>query len=313
VHVDPPVKALFAGLPPAAVPEDLGERRTAANDTFKLLRVAEPGTSVEDHEIPVAGGAVRVRVIRPSDAAGPLPGLLFLHGGGWFQGDLDTAEVECGPMATAVGCVVVSVDYRLAPEHPYPVPLEDCLTAWQWLHSCADRLGIDPGRVAVAGTSAGGNLAAALCLLLRDRGLPLPIAQLLDVPATDLTLASPSLGEYDTRAGLTAAEVEQFATWYAGDTPRTDPYLSPVLAPDLSGLPPAVVIVAEHDPVRDDGERWVRALQEAGVPAMGVRVLTHLHGTWVLPFTVTSGLVQDLRQAALRRAFAGTLVPMPLG
>jgi acetyl esterase len=305
MHVDPPVKAVFARIEPAPVPSDLDERRAAANATFKLLHVPEAGATVEDHVV----GEFRVRVIRPADATGDLPGLLFIHGGGWFQGDLDTAEVECGPMATGVGCVVVSVEYRLAPEHPFPTPLEDCITAWQWLHENAASLGIDASRVAVAGTSAGGNLAAALCVAAKQRGLPMPVAQLLDVPATDLTMRSASLAEYSGNAGLTSSEVEQFVSWYAGGSDRANPLISPLLADDLTGLPPAVVVVAEHDPIRDDGERWVVALQAAGVPAMGVRVLSHLHGTWVLPFTVTSRLVQDLRQGALRRAFEGTLVP----
>ena len=305
MHVDPVVQAVFANIRPGEVPTDLDERRAQANATFKLLYVPEAGATVEDHDL----GAFRVRVIRPADATGELPGLLFIHGGGWFQGDLDTAEVECGPMATGVGCVVVSVDYRLAPEHPFPAPLEDCISAWEWLHEKAGALGIDSSRVAIAGTSAGGNLAAALCVAAKERGLPMPIAQLLDVPATDLTMQSPSLAAYAGNAGLTSAEVDQFASWYAGDTDRANPLISPLLAPSLEGLPPAVVLVAEHDPIRDDGERWVRALQGAGVPAMGIRVLAHLHGTWVLPFTVTSRLVQDLRQSALRRAFEGTLVP----
>jgi acetyl esterase len=307
MHVDPPLVALFEQIGPTGPPPvDLAARRAQANDGMKLLKVPEVGASVEDVEV---SEHVRVRVIRPVGTDGLLPGLLFIHGGGWFQGDLDTAEVECGPMATAVGCVVVSVQYRLAPEHPFPAPLDDCVTAWVWLHDNAPALGIDSSRVAVAGTSAGGNLAAALCLVARDRGLPMPAAQLLDVPATDLTAGSPSLKEYDGSAGLTASQVEQFAAWYAGDTPLDHPYVSPLLAPDLSGLPPAVVVVAEHDPVRDDGERWVEALQKAGVPAMGVRVLAQLHGTWIIPLTVTSRLVQDLRASALRRAFEGTLVP----
>ena len=305
MHVDPVVKAVFANIRPGEVPSDLDERRAAANATFRLLHVPEAGAVVTDHDL----GDFRVRVIRPEGDVGELPGLLFLHGGGWFQGDLDTAEVECGPMATGVGCVVVSVGYRLAPEHPFPTPLEDCITAWQWLHAHGAELGIDTSRVAIAGTSAGGNLAAALCVAAKDRGLPMPVAQLLDVPATDLTGHSASMAEYAGNAGLTSAEVDQFASWYAGGTDRAHPLISPLLAPSLEGLPPAVVLVAEHDPIRDDGERWVMALQAAGVPAMGVRVLTHLHGTWVLPFTVTSRLVQDLRQSALRRAFEGTLVP----
>src|SRR5688500_1421462 len=197
MHLDPPIAALVAGMAanPAPRPTDLDERRAESNATMLLVRVPEPGTSVTEHDVPVAGGTIRVRVTRPDGAGGLLPGLLFVHGGGWFQGDLDTAEVECGPMATAAGCVVVSVDYRLAPEHPFPVPLEDCVAAWTWLHDRAEELGIDAGRVAVAGTSAGANLSAALCLVARDRGLPQPVLQLLDAPCLDLTLGSPSITE----------------------------------------------------------------------------------------------------------------------
>jgi acetyl esterase len=308
MQVDPPLQALFVALAGTAAepPAELDARRRQANDTMKLLRVVEPGTTSEEHTV---GDTFRVRVIRPADTTGLLPGVLFLHGGGWFQGDLDTSEVESGPLASSVGCVVVHVDYRLAPEHPFPAPLEDCVAAWIWLHARAEALGIDSSRVAVGGTSAGGNLAAALCLVARDRGLPRPVMQLLDVPATDLTLASASQTEVGDSAGLTSTEVRQFADWYRGEHPADHPRISPLLEPDLTGLPPAVVVVAEHDPVRDDGERWVAALQQAGVPAVGLRVLTHLHGSWVVPITATSRVVSDLRINALRRAFEGTLVP----
>jgi acetyl esterase len=311
VHLDPPIAALVAamGAAPPSVPTSLDERRATANATMVLARIPEAGTVVNEYDVPVEGGAVRVRVTRPELVGAKLPGLLFVHGGGWFQGDLDTAEVECGPMATTVGCVVVSVAYRLAPEHPFPLPLEDCVAAWTWLHASADELGIDPTRVAVAGASAGGNLAASLCLTARDRGLPMPVVQLLDVPCLDLTLGSPSMTEIGDGAGLTLTEVRQFVEWYAGDESPAHPRISPLLEPDLSGLPPAVILVAEHDPVRDDGERWLQALHDAGVPGTGVRVLAQLHGTWVVPISSTWRLMADLRAAALRRAFDGSLVP----
>ena len=310
MHVDPPLVALFAGLAagaPAEPPADLDERRALANGTMKLLRVPEPGTVTTEHELAVEGGTIGLRVVRPAGEE-LLPGLLFVHGGGWFQGDLDTSEVESGHLATAVGCVVVHVDYRLAPEHPFPTPLEDVVAAWSWLHASAGSLGIDTSRVAVGGASAGGNLAAALCLVARDRGLAMPIAQLLDVPATDLTLQSPSLDELGDGAGLTATDTKQFAAWYCGDTAPDHPWISPLMG-DLGGLPPAVVIVAEHDPIRDDGERFVAALQSAGVAAVGLRVLSHVHGSWIIPLTATAGIVQSVRVDALRRAFAGTLAP----
>jgi acetyl esterase len=305
MQIDPVVQAVFVGLAAAEAPPpaDLAARREQSNATMLLLAAPEPGTVVSDNELTVDGGTVRIRVRRPGGTA-VLPAVYFVHGGGWVQGDLDTGEVECGPLASQVGCVVVSVEYRLAPEHPFPTPLEDVVAGWEWLFAHAEEHGIDTARVAVAGTSAGGNLAAALCLVARERGLPMPVLQLLDVPALDLTGGSPSLSEVGDAAGLTATQVKEFARCYAGDTGLAHPHVSPLLAEDLSGLAPAVVVVAEHDPVRDDGERWVGALQNAGVAAAGVRVLTHLHGSWILPGTLTSDLVRDLRVSALRHAFS---------
>ena len=148
-HIDPPVRLLFeamAGAAPAAPPADLDERRAAANATMLLIHPGpEPDVVVTDHEVAVSGGQIRVRVHRPASATGPGPTLFFIHGGGWFQGNLDTAEVECGPMASAVPCTVVSVDYRLAPEHPFPVPLEDCLAAYSWMHAHAGEARRGPG------------------------------------------------------------------------------------------------------------------------------------------------------------------------
>ena len=143
------------------------------------------------------------------------------------------------------------------------------------------------------------------------------MAQLLEVPALDLTLASPSMQENATGAGLTRADVEQYASWYArglggaenGGADPADPLMSPLLATDLTGLPPATIITAEHDPVRDDGERYLARLHEAGVAGVAVRVLAHIHGSWIIPITVTNRLVHDLKVTTLRRAFEGTLVP----
>jgi acetyl esterase len=135
----------------------------------------------------------------------------------------------------------------------------------------------------------------------------MPIVQVLDVPAFDLTLSSPSMNEYDTGAGLTRAAVDEYAEMYCASTPRTHPHVSPLHAEDLSGLPPAMVVVAEHDPVRDDGERYVARLWEAGVPATCTRVIGHFHGGWMIPISQSYLLVNDLRVAALRRAFSGTL------
>lgn len=316
--LDPPIQRIFDLLAAARTdgadgatpvdPTDLDARRHDADSTMLLASTGpQPGVEVSDHAVPVAGGEITVRITRPeARGATPEPAYLFVHGGGWFQGNLDTAEVECGPMASTVPCVVVSVGYRLAPEHPFPTPLEDCVAAYAWLLERAADLGVDPTRVAVGGTSAGGNLAAALCLAARDRGLPVPCFQMLDVPCLDLTLASPSMRAAGTQVGLTGDAVDEFAGFYVPDPARrTDPLASPLLAADLAGLPPALIVVAEHDPVRDDGERYLAALHAAGVSASAVRVLAHPHGGWVIPGTLTHQLVRDLHAAALRHAFAG--------
>lgn len=312
--LDPPLQRLVdaaATAPTAIPPTDLNERRARANATMLLAHTGpQPGVVVEEHTVAVDGGAICVRTCRPHALVAPTPAFFFIHGGGWFQGNLDTAEVECGPMASLVPCIVTSVEYRLAPEHKFPTPLDDCVAAYQWLHANARDLGIDADKVAVGGTSAGGNLAAALCIAARDRGLPMPVAQLLDAPCLDFTLASASVREHGQSGGLDEAAVREYVGFYVRDeSDLTAPLASPLHCDDLSGLPPAVVVVAELDPVRDDGERYLTRLHHAGVPGAGFRVQAQFHGGWIVPVTTTWRLVGDLRAAALRRAFDGSLVP----
>lgn len=215
--LDPPIQRLFdlMGQARGPQPTDLDERRRLADSTMLLASTGpQPDVTVSDRTVPVDGGAaeITVRITRPDRfGTDPAPAFLYMHGGGWSQGNLDTGEVECGPMASLVPCTVVSVGYRLAPEHPFPTPLEDCVAAYTWLLDHTGELAVDPGRIAVGGGSAGGNLAAALCLAARDRGLPLPCFQLLDVPGLDLTLSSPSIDEQDAQTGLTGAAVAEFA------------------------------------------------------------------------------------------------------
>jgi len=311
VPLDPVLAALAIGgtdAPPP--PADRGERRAAANAGLMLAHTGpEPGVGTADHTIPVPGGEITVRVYRPDGLASPMPAFLYLHGGGWFQGNLDTAEVEMGPMASLTPCLVASVDYRLAPECPFPIALEDCIAAYEWLIASSVMLGVDRTRIAVGGTSAGGNLAAALCIAARDRGLAQPVLQLLDAPGLDLTLGSPSVNEVG--GGFGEAELREFIDMYVSDEPlRSNPYVSPLLCDDLSGLAPAVITVAEIDPVRDDGERYLTRLHEAGVPGTCVRVQAMFHIGWVVPLTTTHRLINDFRASALRRAFDGTLNPL---
>ncbi|WTW91949.1 alpha/beta hydrolase [Streptomycetaceae bacterium NBC_01309] len=219
-----------------------------------------------DHPQP---GVIRVRTYTPPGDA-PVagrPAHLFLHGGAWWLGTVEHFDAGCGNLAALADCVVVSVDYRLAPEHPYPVPLEDGIAAWLWLHEHAVALGVDPTRMSIGGGSAGGNLAAAACLALRDRGCPMPVAQALTVPATDLSLDYPSVAEYGAGYGLDASLVRQAVAFYLGDHgDPADPYVSPMRAATLAGLPPALVMTCEYDPGRDAAEAYARRLAEAGIP-----------------------------------------------
>ncbi|MHC3467964.1 alpha/beta hydrolase [Streptomyces sp. 7R007] len=218
-----------------------------------------PGPRVEHVEDLPAGGspAVRARLYRPSAASRPL--VVFLHGGMWTIGDLESHDRACRRLALATGAAVLGVDYRRAPEHPWPAAVDDCVAVLRWAAA-------DGGPVVVMGDSAGGNLAALACLRLRDEGGPVPAAQVLAYPNTDLTLSSPSARTKATGWGLTTDDVAWGAEqWVPDPARRADPRVSPLHAADLGGLPPAVVVTAEHDPLRDEGDAYAARLAEAGV------------------------------------------------
>jgi acetyl esterase/lipase len=314
VNIDPPLKRILSMIEAnrSAEPVDLATRRQQTENSFAALRpAAQEGVTVRDHTVAVAGGEILVRTYIPDDIARPAPVLFYLHGGGWCMGNLDSAEAECVVQPGDIPAVMVSVDYRLAPQFKFPTPFDDCIAAYRWVLERTDELGIDPTRIAVAGGSAGANLAAALCLALRDSGEQLPCLQLLDVPVLDLTMSSDSLDLAESGIGMTTAEINEFVDHYIRDNAdRLDPRASPLQAVDLHGLPPAFILTAEFDPVRDDGERYLERLHAADVPAASFRVLAHGHSTWVIPYTPTWGLVRDVRLAALRRAFDGTFTPV---
>ena len=229
-------------------------------------------------------GPLPVRIHRPQGpAAGPLPLVVEFHGGGWTIGSLDQADWLCSNVAAMAGAVVVAVDYRLAPTHRWPAAAEDCYAALVDLVARADELGADPTRVAVMGDSAGGNLSAVVSLMARDRGGPRIGFQGLLYPATDLTLASPSIEENANAPILTRADVLAFREHYLGGQDPRHPYASPLLAADHSGLPPALVQVAEHDPIRDDGLRYAAALGAAGVPVRTTQYVGMPHGYLSFP------------------------------
>jgi acetyl esterase len=214
------------------------------------------------------------RVYRPP--GGPKPVLVYFHGGGFVIGDLDTIHRSCARIAHEVDAVVVSIDYRLAPEHPWPAGVEDAEAAFRDTWDRTAALGGIPGRVGVGGDSAGGNLAAVTSLRLRDSGGPLPTFQQLVYPATDQRKQTASLVEFAEGLLLTRASVDWFQAHYAPDV--LHPHASPLLAEDLSGLPPAVVATAGFDPLRDEGERYAAALREAGVEVEHIDAEDQVHG-----------------------------------
>jgi acetyl esterase len=282
VPVDPELTALLSVL--AAAPPLHEGTPQQGREAMLALTV---GTREPEHVVPVAGtedltvpgesGELRARVYRP-DAAGPLPIVVLLHGGGWVIGDIETHDNMARSICRDCRAVVMSVDYRLAPEAPFPAAVEDAVAATLWAAGHADQLGGD-GRVAVAGDSAGGNLAAVVCQQLVQRGGPPLVGQLLIYPATDVTGEYPSRLQNGEGYFLETATMAWFINHYAPDPALYgDPRLSPLNAEDLSGLPPAVVITAEYDPLRDEGEAYAARLQDAGVPTLVRRFDGMIHG-----------------------------------
>ena len=308
--LDPQAEALLEQLAALGLPpyRDRTPEEVRAGIRAMSLGTAPPANPAPtaDRRIPGAAGDIAVRVYRP-DAPGPLPVVVFFHGGGFVIGDLDTHDGICHALATGVPAVVVSVDYRLAPEHPFPAAVEDCWAALRWVHANAGGLGADAGRLAVAGDSAGGNLAAVTAVRARDAGGPPVACQVLVYPCTDLTRSFASQRENAEGYLLTADGIDWFYGHYVpeGTDPR-HPELSPLFADDLGGLPPAVVLTAEFDPLRDEGEAYAASLQAAGVETTLKRYPGMIHGFYGL-----DGVFDAAREAAadviavLRRHLAG--------
>jgi acetyl esterase len=268
--VDPQIQVLLefgAGVPAT---NTLPVARARAQYEARIGLMAEPAAvdAVRERVIPGPGGDLRLRIYWPS-GDGPFPLLAFFHGSGFVLCSLDTHDGMCRNLCSGAGCVVVSVDYRLAPEHKYPAGLNDCAFASRWIADHAAELEGDARRLTVGGDSAGGNLAAATALLLRDQGGPRLTGQLLIYPVTDYhTPGTPSYRENAEGYGLTRDTMIWFWDHYLIDaTQADDPYVSPLRAADLSGLPPALVVTAEYDPLRDEGEAYAEKLRAAGTPA----------------------------------------------
>lgn len=282
---------LVAGAPaldsvPAAV------AREAAAETIPLTGPATPLAGVEDSVIETAAGRVPVRAYRPSLATG-LPAVTYFHGGGWVIGNLDTHDRVPRDLAAYSGAVVVAVDYRLAPESPFPAAYDDCLGVVRRLLTDGAGLGVDPARIAVSGDSAGGNLAAVAGQQLRGVGRGIA-HQALIFPVTDAAGVgqTASYRQYGTGHFLTTRDMRYFVSSYAGGTDPADERISPLRARDLGGLPPATIVTAECDPLRDEGEAYADRLRRSGVDVTLRRFDGQVH-----PFILLGGLIDDANEA----------------
>jgi acetyl esterase/lipase len=269
---DPEIAPLVAAMPQFEA-NDVAEARAMFAAFIAAQPPYEPAVplTIADAVVPGRDGGppVPVRVYTPTTAGGDaLPGTLYLHGGGFSVGDLDSEHHAAARVAAEAETLVVSVDYRLAPEHPFPAGVDDCYTALVWMATHADDLGVDRDRLAVRGSSAGGGLAAAVALLARDRGGPLPCFQSLVIPELDDRLETPSMTEFVDTPMWTRARAEQSWQRYLGAQPGgpdVSAYAAPARAEDLSGLPAAFVSVCEFDPLRDEGLIYALRLVQAGI------------------------------------------------
>jgi acetyl esterase len=268
------------------------QARQVAAALSEMHGAPEPVGSVDNLVIPGPASEIPIRVYTP-EQSGPLPVLVYCHGGGWVVGDLESHDAVCRALANAAGCLVASVEYRLAPEHKFPAAAEDAYAATRWMAENAGQIAGDPQRIAVGGDSAGGNLAAAVALMARDRGGPQLTCQLLIYPLTESACETVSCQENGEGYFLTLEMLRWFWNHYLGsDADRRNPYAAPLRARDLRGLPPALVLTAEFDPLRDEGEAYATRLRAAGVQVQCKRYDGMIHG-----FFSMGGLLDQARVA----------------
>lgn len=306
------------GLPSfsSMTPAEARQRMGMSAGMFGAARPA--GLRTHDEQLAGPGGPITVRVFTPErlptqqtdpqtdpGTEAPRPGVVFFHGGGWVIGSVADYEPDCSRLAARTGAIVLSVEYRLAPEHPFPAAVEDAVAATRWAHANAARLGIDPARLAVAGDSAGGNLAAVVAQELRGRP-EAPCLQLLIYPATDAHTEIPEKRQ-PIPGMLQPADLDWFEDHYLrSEADRRDPRFSPNLTEDLSGLPPAIVVLAEFDPLHTEGQAYARRLQAAGVPVEVLPFPGLIHGFLAFAALLPScGTAEIELHARLRSALGG--------
>jgi len=293
-----------AGMPPLneLTPE---ESRVAAEGFVELGGPGDDVADQSDRMIPGPGGELPIRVYTPF-GDGPFPVFVYFHGGGWVLGNVDSTNAICRSVAARTGCTVVSVEYRLAPEHKFPAPLDDCYAATLWAAEHAGEIGADPRRLAVGGDSAGGNLAAAVALRARDENGPKLAMQLLVYPVTDYGTDTESYKTNGEGNLLTTDMMSWFWDHYLNTASEGEnPLVSPLRAPDLAGLPPALVLTAEYDPLRDEGEAYAARLRDAGVAVTHTRYDGQIHAFWqMLAVFESASTAADQAAEELKKAFA---------
>lgn len=260
---------------------------------------------IENTTMPGPGGPLKLRIYTPVAQSGSaLPALIYFHGGGWVIGDLDTHDALCRTLANETGARVVSVDYRLAPEHKFPAAADDCYAAVKWVEQNASSLGVDANRIAVAGDSAGGNLSAVVCLMAKQKGGPRIVYQLLIYPVTQWKADTGSMNAFAEGYFLEKRTMHWFFEQYAAGKDANDWRLSPLAAPDVSGLPRAYVVTAGFDPLRDEGKAYADKLNRAGVAAVYVDYPGMVHGFFNMQAAIPTAkaAISDAAKA-LRQAF----------
>lgn len=309
-RLDPQARAFIdlveaGGVPPLQTMEPTEIRKLQAAFVPQLAGTLEPVAHVEDSEIPGPGGPIPIRTYRPNAPRGLI---VWIHGGGWSIGSIDTADAACRALARRTPCTVVSIGYRLAPEHKFPAALDDVRTAVRWIWGHTETLGAGPGRVAIGGDSSGGAMAAAATLDARNGGGAAFCHQVLVYPVTDNDMTRPSYREFSSGYLITVDEIRWYLTNYLRTPHDADnPLVCPLRAASLSGLPPATIVLAECDPLRDDGEAYAARLSAEGVPVELKRYEGMIHGFFTMP-----GVLDRARDAyedvssGLRRAFAAS-------
>ncbi|HTT09706.1 MAG TPA: alpha/beta hydrolase [Burkholderiaceae bacterium] len=310
--LDPQAKAYLDLLATIGAPPLHSLQAPQARLAYKKARALaqpEPPQVARVEALAATGpaGPIPLRTYRPLDSRDgeALPVLVFMHGGGWTIGDLDTHDVPCREICNRARCAVISIDYRLAPEHRFPAAVEDTIAAVRWIAANAARLSIDARRIAVGGDSAGGNLAAVAALTLRDGGGPPLAVQLLIYPATDFRANTPSHAQNGSGYLLTREAIDYFTNSYLnGPGDIADWRASPALAQSFRGLPPAFVLTAGYDPLRDEGAQYAQLLREAGVAVEYVCFEAQIHGFITMSKVIdAAGVAFERCAGALRRAF----------